>query len=78
MANTNKTEAPEATEATEAPAKRGRKATRDPNGKSFSGFFSEAEVARIQKARFKGEHEQVNDLIRQATLEYTDKVLGSE
>jgi len=75
MANTaDKTQA--VAEATEAPKTRGRKATRDPNGKSISGFFSEAELARIAKARFKGEHEQVNDLVRVGVLEYVDRLLG--
>lgn len=76
MANTTKAPEVETTEATPAPAKRGRKATRDPNGKSVSGFFNEAELARIAKARFKGEHEQPNDLVRTAVLEYVDRILG--
>jgi hypothetical protein len=77
MAGTNKdTAAPvEAVEA-EAPKTRGRKATRDPNGKSISGFFSEEEQKRIAKARFKGEHEQVNDLVRTAVLDYVERLLA--
>lgn len=73
---TKDTTAVEATEATTAPAKRGRKATRDPEGKSISGFFSKDEIARISKARFKGEYEQPNDLVRAAVLEHVDRLLS--
>lgn len=77
MANTKDT-TPETVEATEAPKTRGRKATRDPNGKSLSGYFTEGELKKISEARFVGRHEQVNDLVRVAVNEYVDRILATE
>lgn len=77
MANAKDTAPVETTEPVEAvKAKRGRKATRDPEGKSISGFFSKDEIARISKARFKGEYEQPNDLVRAAVLEHVERLLS--
>jgi head-tail adaptor len=54
------------TDATEAPKKRGRKATRDPNGQSVSTWLSEATYAEFRKRRFAELLDKDSELVAKA------------